>query len=241
METQDMDPMPRLEDKRSRLYSLFRELGAIDINKPLGQDHSRILIYGGAIGTCFDRTGYGSKFLTPDTISVDALTCYRPINPVERKKSGSRSMADTEFGALTEAFEQVYGIDSSDWQDRFHGDRNLNSISCIREKDRYRLFAAPSSEPELRRADTGDCLCYYLEQTSPDEKDSLLAITSNRYCNRQFVQTAYQLISRGCRSDFDVIGCHDDEHIHGVEDYDPLQYIQDLIGTIDWIHRFRKL
>ena len=130
---------------------------------------------------------------------------------------------------------------SKGWEDSFHGDRNLNSISCIRTCGPYRLFAASSSEPEIRRADTGDCLCFYIDKTSPDEGESLLAITSNRYCNRQFVQTAYQLIRKGCRADFDVIGCRDDEHIQTADEYDPLQYIQNLIGTLDWIERFRRL
>lgn len=244
METQDMQRMPELEKHRDTLYPLFRELGFIDINTPRRRDHTRLLIYGGALGTCFDRTRCSARLLTERTVSVDALTCYRPINPVERTRSGTSSMADTEFGALTEAFRTVYGLDPSAWEDTFIGDRNLNSIACRRTygydtgNRAYRLFAAPSSQPQLRRADTGDCLSYYLRQDFPDETDSLLAITSNRYCNRQFIQTAYQLIHSGCRADFDIIGCLPDNCVSTADNYDPLQYLQDLIGILDWIERF---
>ena len=71
--------------------------------------------------------------------------------------------------------------------------------------------------------------------------ESLLAVTSNRYCNRQFIQTAYQLIKNGCDADFDIIGCHPDDEIETESEYDPLQYIQDLIGVIDWAGKFREL
>ena len=54
-------------------------------------------------------------------------------------------------------------------------------------------------------------------------------------------RSLFQAILTGCRADFDLIGCRDDEHIHTVETYDPLQYIQDLIGTLDWIGKFRSL
>ena len=247
METQDMRAMPELEPLRHKLYPLFDEMGAFRINSPVKDSNTSILIYGGALGACFDRTGYGAQFVTAKTTSVDALTCYRPINPVERKKSGSASMADTEFGALTEAFEKVFGLSSSGWDDSFHGDRNLNSISCCRmhEQDStttaYRIYAAPSSDPEIRRADTGDCLSFYLKNTHPGEEESLLTITNNRYCNRQFIQTAYELIVGGCDADFDIVGCHPDEKIIGVEKYDPMQYLQDLIGVLDWIEKFRRL
>ena len=243
METQDMKALPELEQHRYELYPLLQELGFIDINSPFKAGHTRILILGGALGACFDRTRYSARFISEETGYIDALTCFRPINPVERVKAGSTSLTDTEFCALTEAMSEVYELDKSGWKDDFAGDRNLNSISCNRVYDRdgccaYRLFSAPSSHPQLRRADTGDCLSYYLEQTNPDEKDSILAVTSNRYCNRQFIQIAYKMMKRDCRADFDIIGCRVGEAIVGVESYDPLQYLQDLIGILDWIERF---
>lgn len=244
METQDMKAMPELEKHRYELYPLLQELGFIDINTPRKANHSRLMILGGALGACFDRTRYAARFLTPEIRYVDALTCYRPINPVERAKAGSTSMMDTEFGILTEAMSEVYGLDGSGWNDDFSGDRNLNSISCCRRFEGeaacdFRLFAAPSSQPQLKRADTGDCLCHYLEQAAPDETDSILAVTSNRYCNRQFLQIAWELIKSGCRADFDIIGCRTGASIDGVESYDPLQYLQDLISILDWIERFK--
>ena len=247
METQDLTGMDELTHCREQLFPLFRELGFIDINAPFRGDHTRMLLYGGSLGACFDRARHSALFLTDQTESVDALTCYRPINPVECGRKDIASMADTEFGALTEAMAESYGLKDGAWEDTFSGDRNLNAIACCRiyrgetGGPSFRVFAAPSSEPQIRRADTGDCIAYYLQQTVPQEGDSLLAVTNSRYCNRQFIQTAYQLILSGCRADFDIIGCHPKGRAATADTYDPLQYLQDLIGMLDWIEKFRKL
>jgi|GEM_PF-911973 len=256
IESQDMAEMSELENIRERLFPLFKELGSFDIGDTCRGDHNRLVIYGGALGACFDRTNYSVRFLTERTVSIDALTCYRPINPVERDRTESVSDADTEAGAMTEALEKVYGLSGGTWEDSFSGDRNLNAIACRRiyrggtcgtasREDAgapvYRVFSAPSLEPELRRADTGDCIDYYIQQASVEDGDSILAVTNRRFCNRQFIQTAYQLIKNDQRIDFDIVGCHRRGIAPTADTYDPLQYLQDLIGTLDWIKRFRQL
>ena len=264
MEAQDIAAMPELAEVREQLFPLFGELGSFDIGSPCRGDHNRLLIYGGALGACFDRTLYSVPFLTERTGSVDALTCYRPINPVERIRTRSISSAETEAGAMTEAMEKTYELSDGTWEESFSGDRNLNAVTCRKtyrggtcriskgddpgtvncEDPRapvYRVFMAPSSEPRLRRADTGDCIAYYLQLTGPKEGDSFLAVTNRRFCNRQFIQTAYQLIQKDCPVDFDIVGCHRGGIAPTADTYDPLQYLQDLIGILDWIERFRQL
>ena len=103
------------------------------------------------------------------------------------------------------------------------------------------VFAAPSSEPSIRRADTGDTLKFYMENAGIQDGESLLAITSNRYCNRQFLQLAYQIIKENRRVGLDVIGNYSDEELGVLKGYDPYQYIQDVISIIDWIKRFRSV
>ena len=150
-------------------------------------------------------------------------------------------------------------------KDAFHGDRNLNSISCVRvfsgrnpperhdlptaagsvgarpNGRQYRVFAAPSSQPELRRADTGDSFLFYLQQTELCPSDSLLLLTNNRYCNRQFLQLAFLMMKQACPIRFDIIGCTPDDRVISRERYDPFQFLQDLIGVLDWIERFDPL
>lgn len=247
LETQVMEPLQELSSLRQSLYPLFAKLGFFHINAPVKKSHSRLLILGGAVNVCFTRAHYASQWIDPSTLSVDGLSCYRPVNPKEREGSSFSSASETEFGVLTDAFSSAFELPEGGFSDSFEGDRNLNRISCIREYAErkrgcaFRVFAAPSTEPAVRRADTGDTFLFYLSETglqTPDPSESLLAITSNRYCNRQFLQLAFCLLNEKLPLDLDVIGCIPDSQIVTAETYDPFQYLQDLIGILDWIARF---
>ena len=245
IETQVIGSLDSLEALRYELYPLFRELGFIDINEPVSNNYNRIIILGGSFNVCRRRTEYAPGIINSQTVSVDGLSCYRLINPTERKNSVYVSAAETEFGVMAESFADIFGLD--DFEDDFESDRNLNSISCIRrfsgdaKSCSYNVYAAPSSEPHLRRADTGDTFRFYLDRSDISTDDSLLILTGNRYCNRQFIQLAYQLMVMRSSVSFDIMGTFPKNEITTSEEYDPFQYIQDLIGILDWIDRFNSL
>lgn len=244
LETQVMRPAEELEPFREKLYPLLDELGFFRINQPLPGKRSRLLVLGGAFRVCFTRTYCAAEWKDFTTLSVDGLSCYRPIHPKERASVTFSSPCDTEFGVLADAFSGVFHLSENDFQDTFTGDRNLNRISCIREFSvrpgscLYRVYAAPSSEPEQRRADTSDTLKFYMENAGVLPGETLLAITNNRYCNRQFLQLAHFIIKNDLAVNLDVTGCIPDGQIVTAESYDPFQYLQDLIGILDWIGRF---
>ncbi len=243
LETQELEPVNTLNRHRERIYPLLEELGFLTINKPLDQVYSRLIVLGGSLEACYTRTKAAEEWMTPSVLSVDGLACFRPIHPKERSFKPELSACETEFGAMTESFASVFSLPHA-WEDDFHGDRNLNSISCVRilsdmrNGRKYRVFAAPSTQPELRRADTGDSVLFYLRQTEPCDSDPLLFLTNNRYCNRQFLQLAWLMMRQENPIRFDVIGCTPDERVISRERYDPFQFLQDLIGVLDWIERF---
>ena len=245
LETQELTPAAALEPHREALYPLLEELGFFTINKPLRADHSHLVVLGGSLDACYTRTRAAAAWMTPSVRCADGLACYRPIHPKERTGDARFSRCETEFGAMSESFVSVFSLPGA-WEDAFHGDRNLNGISCVRtytgteDGRRYRVFAAPSAQPELRRADTGDSFLFYLRQTEPCASDSLLFLTNNRYCNRQFLQLAWLMLKQECSIGFDIIGCTPDERVVSREQYDPFQFLQDLIGVLDWIERFSE-
>ena len=244
-ETMELSRHQILEERRETLYPLFQELGFIEINSPVRKEHSHILVLGGSLEACFDRTRCAAKWAGAETRYIDALSCYRPIHPQERVNSAFHFDCETEFGAIAKSLAAVFRPDGNDVKEEFSGDRNLNRISCIKTLSRgnptIRVFAAPSAQPDLRRADTGDSLLFYLDHTPLSSDNSLLAVTNNRYCNRQFLQLTYQLLQTGHPVYFDIIGCIPDERLTSPERYDPFQYLQDLIGVLDWIDRFQSL
>ena len=241
LESQKLSRKDNLEAFRSELYPLLRELGFLDINRPLKNDYTRILILGGSLNACFTRTVCAKGHLRPSVRAVDALSCYRPLNPIERSASAFITAADTEFGAVADAFVTVFGLDAASAEDDFQGDRNLNGISCVRtyparSEPVFRVFAAPSRQKELRRADTGDSLLFYLDRVHSETSDSFLVTTDNRYCNRQLLQMACRMLHQGRSANLDLIGCTPDECIVTPEKYDPFQFLQDLISLLDWIN-----
>lgn len=246
LETQALVPKSDLESVRYELYPLFRELGFIDINKPIRTDFSHIMVLGGSLNANFDRTYAAAEQVAEKTRFVDGLSCYRPINPIERMNSRFHSACDTEFGVMSDAFVSAFALTAFDWNDDFVGDRNLNRISCVRsfnaaaDARTYRIFAAPSTQAELRRADTGDSLLFYLKHTDLGADDSVLAVTNNMFCNRQFLQLAYCLMQRRSCVHLDVIGCLSDDRITNEDSFDPFIYIQELIALLSWIDRFNK-
>ena len=246
-ETQELKSVESLEDVRKPLYPLLLELGFFTINKPLHPEHSRVIVPGGSLDTCFCRTKCAAGWVDSSTRFVDGLACYRPIHPRERMTSSFSSTGDTEFGVLSDSFQREFRLSFTPEEEVFCGDRNLNGISCIRtlhgeEKNRrFRIFAAPSSEPSLRRADTGDTMRFYLQHDKPEKTDSMLVITDNQYCNRQFVQFAYELMKNERPLSLDVIGCTPDERVVTCERYDPVHFLQGLIALLDWIERFNQI
>lgn len=244
VEEQAMKSRSDLEEFRYDLYPLLRELGALDINEPLRNDCSRIIILGGSLNACNIRARRAPSLVNENTLSVDGIACYRPVNPAERSSSKFSSACETEFGVMAEAMADAFGLDSLKYEDDFTSDRNLNSVSCVRifagapDGRLYRVLAAPSTEPDLRRADTFDSLDYYLKIQPLSSREKLLFITGNRYCNRQFIQLASKILSSGCRAGFDIIGCQSRRDIPSADQYDPAFFINDLAGTIDWIRRF---
>ena len=254
LETQELEPVAVLDRHREEIYPLLEELGFLSINKPLEKGHSRLVVLGGSLEACYTRTKAAADWQTPSVRYIDGLACFRPIHPKERAADLGLPACETEFGAMSESFRSVFSL-PQEWQDAFQGDRNLNSISCIRvfsagnppaQHDvppggrQYRIFAAPSSQPERRRADTGDSFLFYLQKTELCPSDSLLLLTNNRYCNRQFLQLAFLMMKQACPIRFDIIGCTPDDRLISRERYDPFQFLQDLIGVLDWIERFDR-
>ena len=238
------DVSGEIDADRTELYRLLKKLGFIDINQPLKKEHNRILILGGSMNACFERTGKGVSLIDDAVLYFDGLSCYRPLSPRERKLCGFPCGAETEFGAMNEAFRMFLRLEKVRAEEDFRGDRNLNRIRNLITYDTSpytcRVFAVPSEEPKMRRADTGDSFRMYLKQEQPGPKDAVLAVTNNIHCNRQFIQLLYEMLGMNTLCFLDVVGCTEDEELAEAETFDPRFYLQELIALLQWIDRFTK-
>ena len=236
------------ESNREALYDFFTELGLLSINKPLISQPRHLLILGASYNACYNRTLGARRLIDTDEIDtsklqdISALGTYRIIAPVETKTPVFISSRETEFGVLSDCFTDIFNL--KDYQDTFKGGLNTNEISCIRkfdfsDKTLYRVYSAPSSEPN-RRANSEDTYTQYITDNKLKEDDSCLLITNNVYCNYQFIPFALKLLNDDLNIDFDIIGCSNDQAITKADEFDPNSYLQVVISIIDWIYRFKE-
>ena len=242
IEITEVESLETLEPHRYRLYELFSELEFININKPQSINHDRVVVLGGTQNAVYIRAKAATEFINSSVKSVDGISCYRPINPIERQKTNFEATSDTEFGVMSEVFCSALPIRITSHSDRFKSDRNLNNVSNVRTFEcdpsqlECRIYAAPSSEPDIRRADTGDSVLFYLDEgVAPD--DRLLFITRNIYCNRQFLQIFHYMLKRDHINSFDVVGCLPDDNLENADDYEITKYIQELIALLSWANK----
>ena len=235
-----------LERYRSKLYPLFDGLGFYKNNETKLQGYNRIAVLGGTLNAGFYRTGYAKRFTNSNVATIDGLTCYRPINPVEREGAAYHANSDTEFGALSEAFVNVFELDNDRYLDDFTTNRNINSVTNIRTfeegfaKAKLSLYACPSLEPDIRRANTGDCIRFYIENNTFGREDKVLFITNSRYYIRQFLQIIYYMLKTSVIFPYDLVGFTNPD-CRVTEDTVNLSYdVQELIAIIDWVNRFKE-
>ena len=245
-EIHDIKKNKAIEKYRYELYPLFTELGFININKPIKKNHSHIIVLGGIYSACHQRTSYVHNIIDDSTLYIDGLACYRPINPAERKNLPHTLTCDSEFGAMTEAFINTFSLESADVHEEFDGDRNINNISNIRtfiteRTPKYRIMAAPSAEPDKRRANTADTLKFYMDNTDISVNSTVIAVTGNIYCNRQFIQLVYEMFKANTTFNLDVVGYRCGDNVETADNYKVNQHVQELIATINWINKFNTI
>ena len=245
-EIQEIGHNDSLDDYRNELYPLFKELGLLGINKPLTNCHSHIIVLGGSFNSCHVRTSVVKDIIDDSTLFIDGLACYRPINPVEKVNLSPNLSCDTEFATMTEAFIHTFSLKNANVSEDFVSDRNINSISNIRTFKTdgnltYRIIAAPSGEPDKRRANTADTLKFYMDNTDISVNSTVIAVTGNIYCNRQFIQLVYEMFKANTTFNLDVVGYRCGDNVETADNYKVNQHVQELIATINWINKFNTI
>lgn len=237
-----------LEANRKEFFPLYKEFGLIDINKPLQDNYSHVVVLGGSANANFDRVEVAKKLVTDKVRNVSVLSCYRPIPPGEMKalkKEERKGSYETEFGSLDAALNMSFDLrECEDTERRFDYPRNINLAYRIKtyndpEDRTFRLFASPSKNIDAR-ASTYDTCVHFLDNTTFKDDEGLLLITNNQYCNYQFLTFMVALLGSEKNIHFDIVGCSDNEHLATFEKYNTNQYFGDIFGTLEWIIKFKK-
>ena len=171
--------------------------------------------------------GYTDRFTSDRNLNrVSNIRCFQTRDVTDGVSSAGQGLGQTAIGASAGQDLGRTATDSSVSQ-------SLGRVA-VDTPQAYRIYAAPSSEPDIRRADTGDSVWFYLDDGGVSPDDKLLFITRNRYCNRQLLQIFSYMMKRDHINCFDIVGCLSDDELERRDDYNILKYIQEVIALLSW-------
>lgn len=226
------------------IYAAARRLGMIGITRTLYADADYVLPLGGArlanLRRCEGARDTVRQLRSP--AAVVALTGMRPINASERAGyvDTYAPEAVTEFDAVCAGMRIAFGIGDR-YEDTVTESENPNLSSTVRRfaqrcdgSDLYAI-AAPSSDPG-RRANSADCFHFFFRQFAVPAHAKLVSCTSQIYCPYQQVRALAFAMEYGVQ--MDTIGFPFPPDPDGKPWSEPVQYLQEIKGTIDAMNDF---
>ncbi len=229
-------------DNEELIQESARCLGLKDIVTP-DKEADYILPLGGARSSNHVRPLMSKKIIDDHNWSgkkILALSGTRPISDVERPFVDEYAPeAETEFDAINRGLELTYDLDT--FTEKRHDDENINLCSSIRKYDKkYRdceiySLAAPSSEPEKRRANSVDTFKFLLDEFHISPGDKLLLITSCIYVPFQSLRFMDMAIDNGFEAD-----CLGSDILDNFSLRKPSNYLQEIKGTVDAVYVLSK-
>lgn len=172
-----------------------RSLGLVDLVQPMESSYDVVLVPGGARMSCLYRTRYAGELLRQQKITAESLVGLagmRPILDSERSATDTYAKdAATEYDLMCRAMEQVFGIAQTE---QVKGDTgNINSAWALTEYGGHpaiTVLAAPSTEPDKRRANTADTFLFWQDKKAAGTGKRILIVTSQIYVPYQQLEAA---------------------------------------------------
>lgn len=171
----------------STAINTARRLGMVTCTLPVQTAYDYILVLGGARMSCLFRMKYAKELCENHGITVKGiigLTGMRPIADSERSATDTYALdASTEFDLMCASAQNVFEVTRVKTLKQTTGE-NINSswaITQYKGSVPITVLAAPSSEPDKRRANTADTFTFLEEQMDIQSGKRLLLVTSQIY------------------------------------------------------------
>lgn len=220
-------------------------LGLTGVNYPSQDDYDYVVVLGGARLSCLLRPKWANeimnqKNLTPKSIVL--LSGARPISDSERETTDTYAKnAKTEFDLMNAGLESVFNIRDG-FKEVKHDDANINKSWAIRtyttDKNIPVLsIAAPSTQPDVRRANSSDTFEFFFKKYNIKENAKLLLVTSEIYITYQQLE-AIKTLAIPYNVVVETIGFpnHISPNLQGMRN--PANYLQEIRSTINSINSF---
>lgn len=202
-----------------------------------------VLPLGGARYTCLHRPLMSKKMIEKYQLknaTVVGVTGIRPLNEgeIEIARTYSKT-ALNEYELMCAGIEKTFGVD--EYREKEEENENIFLKTFLRKyenKDEKGIFvlAAPSSDPK-RRANTVDTYSFFFENFPCEKGDKIVLVTSQIYVGVQLLQFMPFAIEK--ELNVEIVGVDDEISGNGLSK--PVNYLQELRGTIDLIDQlYRK-
>ncbi|MGK5741656.1 hypothetical protein [Micromonospora sp. URMC 103] len=189
-------------------------LGLVHAVPPALPRYAHLLVLGGLAHACLRRVSYAAHLLSRGvrvTGEVAVLGSHRPLSDVERRTLAEAGVAggETEVDALDAAVRLAFGVTGPAERDGLDAGHPHHSWSSRTYRPAgappVRVLAAPSSEPERRRAHTADTQRFWAGHARLAARDEVLLVTAPIYVPFQHCD-ALRTLALPYRCGIDTVG-----------------------------------
>ncbi|GAB3939940.1 hypothetical protein GCM10027614_22840 [Micromonospora vulcania] len=202
----DLDP-----DTAALVLAAAHALGLVRPVAPDRAAYAHLVVLGGLAHACVRRVAYAAHLLRAGlrvSGEVAVLGSFRPLSDWERRTLAEAHLpdADTEVDVLDAAVRQVFGVTAPAQQDGLDAGHPHHSWSSRTYRPAglppVRVLAAPSSEPDRRRAHTADTQRFWAGHAQLAPGDAVLLVTAPIYVPFQHCDALRTLaVPYGCGID----------------------------------------
>ena len=233
------------QEQADAAMKLAAKWGMVNQTKPEKKEYDYILILGGVIMSCLYRTRYAHELIQKYELKVRevvGLTGLRPIADSEKEATDTYlADAHTEFDLMKAAVQKEFRV--SKLRKRAGKRREeLNRSWMVEEYENSPsicLVAAPSSEPDVRRANTADTFQFWSELKNIGLGKRLLLVTSQIYVPYQHLE-GVRILGLSGGHEIETLG-FPKEWSAGLQGLQKTEnYLQEIRSTLQAMERLDK-
>jgi len=242
-----LDDSEITEHTKNIISSSAEVLGLIGISKPFMKHYDYILSLGGAKLSCLLRTKWAFQLVEQHNYNPKAivlLASSRPISESERKATDTYAKsAKTEFDLINAGAKSCFNGGSKFEEEKYDDTENSNKSWKVRKYKSFKsttpviAISAPSTEPDIRRANSADTYEFFFSKLNIPQGSSLLLVTSQIYVPYQQLE-AIRSVAIPHNVIMETVGFPADwtTELQGMTG--PTNYLQEIRSTIQSIQRF---
>ena len=235
------------EAQREVIIQSARELGLIGIETPSKNVYDHLWVLGGARLSCLLRPRLAAQLIAERGFqckTIALLASARPVSETERVATDTYAPdAETEFDLINRGAEREFRLEPRFTEGRNDDPTHPNKSWVIRRYTEVGnlppvvSLSAPSSTPEIRRANSVDTYNFFFQHFPAPAGSSLLLITSQIYVPYQQLE-ALRTVALAHDVIIETIGfpLEWNGDLQGMTN--PSNYLQEIRSTIQSANRF---